>query len=29
MQEKYLAKKKPGYAAYVARVPEFFPKLKP
>ena len=29
MQEKYLAKKKPGYAAYVARVPAFFPKLKP
>lgn len=25
MQERYLAKHKPGYAAYVARVPKFFP----
>ncbi|MDA0629783.1 MAG: DUF1295 domain-containing protein [Proteobacteria bacterium] len=28
MQEKYLAKKKPGYAKYAAEVPEFFPRFK-
>lgn len=27
MQERYLAKKKPGYDEYVATVPKFFPKL--
>jgi steroid 5-alpha reductase family enzyme len=27
MQERYLAKKKPGYDQYVATVPKFFPKL--
>lgn len=29
MQERYLAKKKPGYDAYIARVPKFFPRLPP
>jgi steroid 5-alpha reductase family enzyme len=29
MQERYMAKTKPGYAAYVARVPTFFPWGKP
>lgn len=28
MQERYLAKTKPGYASYVARVPAFFPWTK-
>jgi len=27
MQERYLAKRKPGYDQYVATVPKFFPKL--
>ncbi len=29
MQERYMAKNKPGYAAYMARVPKFFPWSKP
>ena len=29
MQERYMAKTKPGYAAYMARVPKFFPWSKP
>lgn len=29
MQERYLAKTKPAYAAYMARVPKFFPWRKP
>ena len=29
MQERYLSKSKPAYAAYVARVPQFFPWTKP
>lgn len=29
MQERYLAKTKPAYAAYMARVPTFFPWSKP
>jgi steroid 5-alpha reductase family enzyme len=29
MQERYMAKTKPSYAAYMARVPTFFPWGKP